>query len=550
MFLTWTSSCTATRLFYVLPANDTHTNCPSQPCVTLSSYLEEKSILSSTSDVEFHFLPGEHHVTSNMEMWNVSNFSIIGVGINTSKSAVIICKLQSFVAFLHSHNITVSNIIFNQCDGNIKRILLKDIWQFDQHEQDTIVSLLLFECYFCKVVNCKFFGYGLMGINLVGNSLLDNVIIELETEKPAFEDNICMYRIMLIYIFRNNHHDSDIITMNKISISGYSNNCHSYNLHPVIDMQLQQNQYNMMIILSDSQFYNMDQTILKFEASCNNNSNTAIFKNCTFKNLTYNSVFHYELVTAKIPCINTTMAFVDCDFLLNRNFFHMISVAILENDADGLCIFPTNITIENCNFIGNVGALLSLGSYNYVNATTCMPHVYMIRHVHIFNTSLKRDRNYITDTGIINYLHVAVHMTGNIIVSENLAQLSIIEFQSCNVTFTGNITFTLNICTQVISLQAWFGYIYINVMEHARITFTNNLCGSGIILLNRHNKQRNLYPYCLFQYEVTNKNATILPDHYSISFTNNTIYHNKVEKYREEILEFLSHCKWIPTAAL
>ena len=485
-----------------------------------------------------------------MEMWNVSNFSLVGVGMDTSKPAVIICKSQSFIAFLHSHNITVANIIFNQCDGNIKHILFKDIWQFDQHEQDTIVSLLLFECYFCKVVNCKFFGYGLMGINLVGNSLLNNVTIKLETEKPAFEDNICMYRIMLIYILRNDHHDSDIITMNKISISGYSNNCHSYNLHPVIDIQLQQNQYNMMIIMSDSQFYNMDQTILKFETSCNNNSNTALFKNCTFKNLTYNSAILYELVTAQIPCINTTMAFVDCDFLLNRNVFHMISVAVLENDADGLCTFPTNITVENCNFIGNVGTLLSFGSYNYFNATTCRPHVYMIKRIHIFNTSVKWDREYITDTGIIDCLYMAVHMNGNIIVSENLSQLSIIALQSCNVTFTGNITFTSNICTQVISLQVWwFGYTYINVMEHTKITFTNNLCSSEIISLNQNKKQRNLYPYCLFQYEVTDRNITVLPDRYSISFTNNTIYHNKVVKYREEILESLSHCKWIPTAA-
>ena len=101
----------------------------------------------------------------------------------------------------------------------------------------------------------KFFGYGLMGINVVGNSILDNVTIELETDKPTFENNICMYRIMLIYIARNNHSSSDTITMNKLSISGYSNNCHSVTLYPVIDVQLQQNHYNMLIILSDSQFY-------------------------------------------------------------------------------------------------------------------------------------------------------------------------------------------------------------------------------------------------------------------------------------------------------
>ena len=64
-----------------------------------------------------------------------------------------------------------------------------------------------------------------MGINLVDNCLLDNVTIKLETTKPVFENNICMYQIMLMYIARDNHHDSDVIMMNRvfIIISGYSN---------------------------------------------------------------------------------------------------------------------------------------------------------------------------------------------------------------------------------------------------------------------------------------------------------------------------------------
>ena len=233
--------------------------------------------------------------------------------------------------------------MFSQCDGNIKHLLFKDIWQFDQHEQDIIVS----QCYFCKVSNIKFLGYGLMGINLVGNSYLDNVTIELETTKPAFENDICMHRIMLIYIARNDHHASDVIIMNRVYVIGYSNNCHSTNLYPVIDIQLAQNQYNMMVILSDSQFNDMDQTVLKFETMYNNNSNAALIKNCAFKNLKYNSAFHYEPITAKIPCINTTIAFVDCDFLVNENIRYMISVAILDNHDDSSCAFPTNITLEN-----------------------------------------------------------------------------------------------------------------------------------------------------------------------------------------------------------
>ena len=475
-------TCTATRFFYILPANDTYASCPSQPCVTLGDYLKNKRlkrVTSSISDVEFRFLPGEHHVTSNMEMRNVSNFSLVGLTMDNSLSVVLICKSQSFIAFLYSNNVTVSNIIFNQCDGNIKHILFKDIWQFDEHKQDIIVSLLLFECYFCKIINMKFFGYGLMGINVVGNSILDNVTIELETDKPTFENNICMYRIMLKYIARNNHSSSDTITMNKLSISGYSNNCHSVNLYPVIDVQLQQNQYNMLIILSDSQFYNMDQTVLKFETAYNDNSNAAIIKNSTFKNLKYNPIFGYEPVTAKVPCINTTITFVDCDFLLNTNVTNMISVAILENDVDSQRAFPTNITLENCDFIGNVGALLIIGSHD-IKLTTCIPNVYMKSHVHIINTSINANEKYYID--MVNFLNTAVYMNGSINITENLAKRNIMAFKSCYVTFMGNITFLFNKCTQIISFQAWwwFAYTYINVMEYKNVVFANNVCTSEV----------------------------------------------------------------------
>ena len=551
VLLTWISTCTATSYFYVLPVNTTYTSCPYQPCATLSHYLKNKTVLSSISDVEFRFLPGEHQVTSNMEMWHVVNFSLVGLSVDKSLSVAIICKSQSFVAFLYSYNISVSNIIFRQCDGNIKHLLFKDIWLLDQHEQDIIVSLFLFECYFCKVTNSKFFGYGLMGINLVGNSLLDNVTIKLETTKPAFENNICMYRIMLIYIARDNHHDSDVITMNKIFISGYSNNCHSTNSYPVIHIQLAQNQYNMMIILSDSQFYDMDQTVLKFDTVHNNNNNTALIKNCIFKNLKYNSAFHYEPITAQVPCINTTIHFVDCDFLVNENIIHMISVTILDNGIDGYCVFPTNITLENCNFLHNVGALLNLGSYEF-KATRCIPNVYLKGYLHIHNNSVKVDE--LIHTDLIVFHNRAVYMNGNITISDNLAPKNIILFQYCNVTFATNITFLLNTCTQVITLEVWFSNTYINVMEYTNIVFADNICTSELISLNQlYENQKNLYPFCLFQYETTDKrNTNILPDHYSINFMDNVLYHNQDHgqdvTYREGILEFLTHCKWLPTA--
>ena len=57
---------TATKLFYVLPDNSTTASCPSQPCATLSQYWLPNGTLPVVSNVEYHFLPGEHHVPTSM----------------------------------------------------------------------------------------------------------------------------------------------------------------------------------------------------------------------------------------------------------------------------------------------------------------------------------------------------------------------------------------------------------------------------------------------------------------------------------------------------
>ena len=55
-------------VLHVLPDNSsTNASCPSQqPCATLSQYLLDNGTLPVVSNVEYHFLPGEHHVPANM----------------------------------------------------------------------------------------------------------------------------------------------------------------------------------------------------------------------------------------------------------------------------------------------------------------------------------------------------------------------------------------------------------------------------------------------------------------------------------------------------
>ena len=66
---------TATEMFYVIPDDPTNIiSCPSQPCATLSQYLlDNNGTLPVVSDVEYHFLPGEHQLPSNFILYGLNN---------------------------------------------------------------------------------------------------------------------------------------------------------------------------------------------------------------------------------------------------------------------------------------------------------------------------------------------------------------------------------------------------------------------------------------------------------------------------------------------
>ena len=72
---------TATEVFYVLPDNSPNLSCPSHQCATFSQYfLDNNDTLPVVSNVEYHLLPGEHHIATaeRVELVDFKNFLLIG----------------------------------------------------------------------------------------------------------------------------------------------------------------------------------------------------------------------------------------------------------------------------------------------------------------------------------------------------------------------------------------------------------------------------------------------------------------------------------------
>ena len=78
----WIRVIIATNVLYVLPDNSNNVDCPSQPCYTLTQYLEQNGTLPIVSDVEYYLLSGEHYLPSHTILSGLYNFSLVGTAVN------------------------------------------------------------------------------------------------------------------------------------------------------------------------------------------------------------------------------------------------------------------------------------------------------------------------------------------------------------------------------------------------------------------------------------------------------------------------------------
>ena len=138
------------EILCVLPDNSSSVMCPSQPCATLSQYWLDGT-LPVVSNVEYHFLPGEHHVPANMTLRNLHNFSIIETVDNSSSSVVLIgCSQSYIITIINSYSVTIANVVFTKCN------------------QLQLINVVINLCDSCAIENVTFINSGLNGMNLVG----------------------------------------------------------------------------------------------------------------------------------------------------------------------------------------------------------------------------------------------------------------------------------------------------------------------------------------------------------------------------------------------
>ena len=259
--------CASTRILYVLPDISTNATCLFQPCATLSEYLLDNGTLPVVSNVQYYFLPGEHHVPVNMLLQDLCNFSIIGTVKESPPPVVLVGCLQSYVInVINSYNVTIANVVFKRCD------------QTQLNKYRYLTNMLINLCYSCTIENVIFMNLGLKAENLNGNSHLTKIVIMSD----ATQHNYLVFYQGITLNYWEKPAFKHLLIINQVKIIGQKTSIKCCNDDPVGIQILISVMEHLLIIIKNSLFYTLDHTALHIRNQCHGN-NTLIIENCTFE---------------------------------------------------------------------------------------------------------------------------------------------------------------------------------------------------------------------------------------------------------------------------
>ena len=527
-------SAAAHQVFYVLPDHSTNASCSLQPCAILSQYLlDNNGSLPVMSNVEYHFLPGEHHVPINMTLQYLHNFTIIG---SSSNKSILFIDLQAYVKICDSIKFSILNVVFKTYEKRYE-------------DNDNTCNVILNNCFSCAIINTTFLHYGICGDNLNGTFYLSNVMVDF---------TLHCYTGIYLHYRKDSQTDHHIVIIDGLLMfgNGYCTSRFKFGFTG-LNIIMSHKVVNKTIIVKNSQFQGMGQRIINIititNEVCSTNSRIWI-ENCTFQ---HNNI-RIATIRVSLSHYNMSVTFSNCQFYMN-DVKALISVDMIDYYNYGyVCEILSNVSyyshsitnLTNLTFFKNVGRLLFLVNNEltpykstvligniYIHSNTCYDyegiyianlniyvneqlHVFF-NHVHAFMTVKSSD---IFFNGLINIsgnlldddmmifkssnilfnrmVKISHNMANNLMIFHSSDVLfngpmtisnnagSVMQMSSCNITFNGSVNIYDNdnaililyddyICEYIMQFTSC------NVLFSKDIFITSNIC-KMIIIMNSH----------------------------------------------------------------
>ena len=108
------TTCSGNTTYYVKPTSDTP--CPAHPCLTLSEYAQQPYPYG-TSNTTLLLLPGDHTLTVNFTVENITDFEIRAHFSPNARRHAVMIVCQGLVGFMFRNisHMAVQGLTFNSC---------------------------------------------------------------------------------------------------------------------------------------------------------------------------------------------------------------------------------------------------------------------------------------------------------------------------------------------------------------------------------------------------------------------------------------------------
>ncbi|XP_065902235.1 uncharacterized protein [Dysidea avara] len=484
-----------TRGVYNVRPDDHYTTC--HHCHKLQHYLLNTTKYF-TSNTQLLFLPGLHHLHTDLIIQNVHNISLIGSTTNgTTPDTVIQCNSSVGIVMTNITNLIVTNITVRSCLGNEYNnatVLIK---------QCTNVQLRH------VVIKESHNSYGLVGINVLGDSQFKYVTSNFLQ---------ISYNDTKITIRNRRHHHLSIDRFHNIH-----SNCslkNTFRFH----------QYVHKVIVSLTNSLLNHQTIeINFH---NANSGQSIFraKSCSFTGNYDKRLF----IIVSVKKQQDDGVWIENCSIFNHYFYR-------ENSYNRLVelYYGPDIYIINCSFHHIYNTRIIVKRY-----TKPIRYTQFLTKVFIANT------NFSSITGLYNIIDIhasQLQLTGPIIFNNMSMFKCVIGLQTTNITCSNYIEFA-NINTDYILCyyDETIHYTYFNmfITENSTIRFTQSKVKRFALPI--HSKRQNWNQPCYFQY------LSDVPLDDTYSYYNYSIVLDNDDKWTEQYAFKdlpITHCKWLPGSA-
>ena len=492
-------------VYTVIPDDHYYPNTTCHHCHNLQYYLLNATKYF-TSNTQLLFLPGIHHLNTDLIIQNVHNISLIG----TIPDTVIDCNSSVGIVIANVLNVVIMDIIFSNCTTNaIEAMNISSTYVY--------TSMIVVNCYDVlmeKVMILSDEKMGLLAVNVLGEFNIDS--LKSKGINLIYNDdlNATKDQVQLNHTIRVAQFELISITQSikdYISLAHYAymslydtrffnpfedftfNNRNFQEIFNGITLELYQTLYNVTILLSDTTFTNLKnyQVLLVYVASCSNSvENLITIIGCTFEN---NSAYQVNALVdiSLLPCRTmlesgrNKINFHNCSFINNT-----YTSSVIKAMSDGEYILK--LVPQAKSHISIIGCLFQVNTTQFINFISDSADHEMLL---IENTKFI----YCYDIGLwsITLSNVNLILKGPVIFHEVRVQESLINTIN-DISFYDYIEISNSVANSLISGGAYFN---LNIMEYTHVNITNSTFKKEMFLVDSGNDLwHSVYSPCYFQF--------------------------------------------------